>query len=221
MTSWCLQQNLSFNFLIGRTTVSKIAVETCAAVYEALAPIYLRPPNRKEEWKEISDQYMETWNMPHVMGALDSKHIALDCPKGSVTQEYNYKEFYSLFQLAIYGAKYNFTMVDVGQQGSNIDSGVVINSETGQNFEESSFDFPESESLEGCPVGQLPYYLVGNDIFPLKLWLMQPYPGQLSEEKMVFSYRLYRARLIIENTFSILVARWRIFRGPISYLCLS
>ena len=159
--------------------------------------------------------------MPHVIGALDSKHIALDYPKGSVTQEYNYKGFYSLFLLAIYGAKYNFTMVDVGQYCSNIDTGVVINSEMGQNFEESSFDLPESESLEGFPVGQLPYYLVGDDIFPLKLWLMQPYHGQLSEEKMVFSYRLYRARLTIENTFSILVSRWRIFRGPISYLCLS
>ena len=209
-----------FQFLVGRTTVSKIAAETCAAIYEALAPIYLRPPNRNE-WKEISDQYMETWNMPHVIGALDSKHIALDYPKGSVTQEYNYKGFYSLFLLAIYGAKYNFTMVDVGQYCSNIDTGVVINSEMGQNFEESSFDLPEPESLEGFPVGQLPYYLVGDDIFPLKLWLMQPYPGQLIEEKMVFSYRLYRARLTIENAFSILVSRLRIFRGPISYLCLS
>ena len=209
-----------FQFLIGRTTVSKIAAETCAAIYEALAPVYLRPPNRNE-WKEISDQYMETWNMPHVIGALDSKHIALDYPKGSVTQEYNYKGFYSLFLLAIYGAKFNFTMVDVGQYCSNIDTGVVINSEMGQNFEESSFDLPEPESLEGFPVGQLPYYLVGDDIFPLKLWLMQPYHGQLSEEKMVFSCRLYRARLTIENTFSILVSRWRIFRGPISYLCLS
>ena len=210
----------NFQFLIGQTTVSKIAAETCAAIYEALAPVYLRPPNRNE-WKEISDQYMETWNMPHVIGALDRKHIALDYPKGSVTQEYNYKGFYSLSLLAIYGAKYNFTMVDVGQYCSNIDTGVVINSEMGQNFEESSFDLPEPESLEGFPVGQLPYYLVGDDIFPLKLWLMQPYPGQLSEEKMVFSYRLYRARLTIENAFSILVSRWRIFRGPISYLCLS
>ena len=90
--------------------------------------------------------------------------------------------------LAICDPKYNFTMVDVGQCGSSIDSGVVINSEMGHNFEESSFDLPASESLEGCPVGQLPYYLVGDDIFPLKLWLVYPYPGQLREEKMVWNY---------------------------------
>ena len=115
LSSGCSQQNLNFSFLIGRTTVRKIVAETCDAIYEALAPIYLRPPNTKEEWKEIIDQYMEMRNMPHVIGALDGKHIAMDCPKGSGTQDYNYKGFYSLVLLAVCDAKYNFTMVDVGQ----------------------------------------------------------------------------------------------------------
>ena len=89
----------------------------------------------------------------------------------------------------------------------NNDSGVLFNPEMGQNFEESSFDLPEAESLGGCLVGELPNYLVGDEIFPLKLWLMHPYPGQLSEEKMIFNYRLSRARPTIKNTFGILVAR--------------
>ena len=44
---------------------------------------------------------------------------------------------------------------------------------------------------------------------------MRPYRGQLSEEKMIFNYNLSRACLTIDNTFGILFARWRIFRGPI------
>ena len=122
---------------------------------------------------------------------------------------------YSLVLLAVCDAKYNFTMVDVGQYGSNNDSGVLINSEMSQKFEERSFDLPEAESLGGCPAGESPSYLVGDEIFRLKLWLMSPYPGQLSEEKMIFNYILSRARLTIKNTFGILVARWRIFKGPI------
>ena len=53
--------------------------------------------------------------MPLVIGALDGKHMAMDCPKGSGTEDYNYKGFYSLVILAVCDAKYNFTMVDVGQ----------------------------------------------------------------------------------------------------------
>ena len=49
LPSWCSQRNISFNFLISRKTVSKIVGENCDAIYEALAPIYLRPPNRIEE----------------------------------------------------------------------------------------------------------------------------------------------------------------------------
>ena len=50
-----------------------------------------------------------------------------------------------------------------------MESGVLINSEMGQKFEE--FDLPEAESLERFPVGELPYYLVSDEIFPMRLWL--------------------------------------------------
>ena len=44
-------------------------------------------------------------------------------------------------------------MVDLGKYGSKNDSGVLINSEMNEKFEESSFDLPKVESLEQCLVG--------------------------------------------------------------------
>ena len=35
-----------------------------------------------------------------------------------------------------------------------------------------------------------PYFLVGDEVFPLKMWLMGPYPGTLPLAKKAFKYRL-------------------------------
>ena len=62
---------------------------------------------------------------------------------------------------------------------------------------------PESDELES------PYFLLGNEIFPLSNRLMRPYSGKslTSETRKIFNYRLSLVRRVIENTFGILVAR--------------
>ena len=58
---------------------------------------------------------------------------------------------------------------------------------------------------------------MGDDAFGLKENTMKPYPSQnRTIEEKVFDYRLSRARRIIENSFGIATARFRIFRRPIN-----
>ena len=82
----------------------------------------------------------------------------------------------------------------------------------GKMFDKNKMNIPESEEITGDDL-EVPYFLVGDEIFPLKNWLMRPYSGKalVNETRKIFNYRLSRARRIIENTFGIMVARWEGF----------
>ena len=210
------QQSLSFSYRIGKTTVSHIIQETLDAIWQVLKDKYVNPPQSASQWLHISREFESVWQLPHCIGAIDGKHIAIQCPKNSGSLYYNYKGWFSIVLMAVCDAHYNFTLLDVGQYGSTNDSSVLNSSEMGKALENGNLNLPDPEHFPGCSLPHLPYFLVGDEIFALKPWLMRPYPGKnITEERSIYNYRLSRARRVIENTFGILVARWRIFRAPI------
>jgi len=213
------QQSLSFGFRVGKSKVSKIIRETCDAIYSALAPLYLKPPKSSEDWLKRAKEFEKMWDLPHVIGAIDGKHIRIKCPSDTGTSFHNYKGLiiFSIVLLAVCDAKYCFTMVDLGQYGSNNDSGVLLRSEINKRFQDGSLKIPEPSTLEGCKFDPLPYFMVGDEIFPLKTWLMRPFPGRnLTEEQVVYNLRHSRGRRTIENAFGLMVARWRLLNTPIN-----
>ena len=208
------QQSLSFEYRGGKSTVCNIISETSKAIYECLKEEYLKAPSKKEEWLSISKDFEDIWNLPHCLGAMDGRHVRLQCPKLSGSNYYNYKGFYSIVLLAIYDAKYCFILHDTDQFGSNNDSGVLANSGIVEIVKENKLDIASPSAYKSCAYNPLPYFFVGDEIFPLKRWLMRPFPGKLTELQRSFDYRLSRKRRTIENAFGILAARWRIFHTP-------
>ena len=207
------QQSQSFNFRLGKSTVCQIIKETCDAIWNALNETFLSAPEKKEDWEKIAREFEDKWNFPNCLGALDGKHVAMECPKNQGSACYNYKGFHSLVLLAVCDANYCFSLVDIGGNGGDNDASIFAQSEMGMAFNNNEIDFPEPKTVNGH---NLPHVLVGDEIFKLETWLMKPYPGRdLTPDRSVYNYRLSRCRRTIENTFGILSAKWRIFRRPI------
>ena len=142
------QRSLTYLFRMGKKTVSRIVSETCEALGQVLQPIYMFAPENEKQWKMIAQDFEDVWQFPHVIGAIDGKHILIEAPAKSGTLYHNYKGTFSIVLLAICDAKYNFTLVDVGQYGSNNDSGVLAQSRIGYALENNTLNIPSSEKVQ-------------------------------------------------------------------------
>ena len=70
--------------------------------------------------------------------------------------------------LAICYPDYCFTLFDLGSYGSNNHCAVLSNSLMAEGFETKTLNIPEDEPLDGCKFTSVPYFLLGDNIFPLK-----------------------------------------------------
>lgn len=94
--------------------------------------------------------------------------------------------------------------------------GVLAQSKFGKKLFCDELDLPPHSILPNS-TETFPHFFIGDSAFPLKKNLMRPYPGKcLPIERKIFNYRISRARVVIENAFGILVARWRILRTTLN-----
>lgn len=142
--------------------------------------------------------------------------MLFQCPNNAGSTYYNYKQSHSIVLLGICDANYIFRFVDIGACGRRSDGGIFGDSIIGRNFDSERMNVPKPVAVE---VGGriLPFCLVGDEAFPLKPYLLRPYPGKtgLTSQQDIYNYRLSRARRMIENTFGILASQWRVYHKPI------
>lgn len=204
-------------FRMGVSTVRMIVLEVCEVLWDVLVSEYM-PEIDEHEWQKISREFNEMWNLPNCCGAIDGKHVAIQCPPNSGSLFFNYKHFYSIHLLGVCDANYSFVAVDIGGYGGNSDGGILAKSEFGRRLINNQLNLPSSCQLPGSNE-KLPHFIVGDAAFLLKNNLYRPYPGvNLCPLQENFNKRLSRARRTIENSFGILVARWRILKNTLVML---
>jgi len=165
---------------------------------------------------KITKEYESLWNFPHCIGAIDGKHIVIQCPTYSASEFYNYKGTFSVILLALVDANYCFTFVDIGCQGRISDGGVFRNSSLFKKLDQKLLNLPPDARLP-FQEKSLPFVFVADDAFPLTINIMKPYRGVYNKgtNQRIFNYRLSRSRRVVENVFGIMSSVFRVLRKPI------
>ena len=182
-----------------------------------MQPRYMPKPTT-ETWKQSEEMFRKMWDFPHCVAALDGKHCALQCPPKSGSRNFNWKHGFSIVLLAAVDATYKFLWVDVGRSGGSSDGGLFRSTALGQKVLDATINLPADDRIKGSnsPIAQ-PYVMVGDEAFPLAKHIMRPFSGRtktkLSARKLVFNYRLSRARRLVESAFGILASRNRVFKS--------
>lgn len=174
-------------------------------------------PGTEQEWLTISNGFLNKWNFPHVVAAMDGKHVVLQSPINSGNDYDNYKSFSSIVLFALVDDNYKFLYVNVGSKGRISDGGVFKNTKLYQKLEKRELNIPPPTVLQIPYYTKVPFCILGDKAFQLNEYTMRPYEGnpERGSKERIFNYRLSRARRVVENAFGVLSSVYRVLRKPI------
>jgi hypothetical protein len=189
---------------VGHSTVQGIVQDVYKSIIKHLKHLVMPTPTRTT-WSQIVNDFCDLWNFPNCIGAINGKHMKVQAPPNSGSRYFNYKHNFSVVLFALVDARYKFTVVDIGSYGRNSDGGIFAHSKLGK-YLETHLCVLEDKQRPGTTC-LAPHLIAIDEAFPLKTYLMGPYPGSQSKggyEKRIFNYRLSRARRVVENALGIL-----------------
>ena len=109
-------------------------------------------------------------------------------------------------------AEYRFLWIDCGSSVSCTDPQIFNRRDLREKLVDGNFGLP-------APVPDLHYFLFGDDAFTLMPWMVKPYSRmQLTREERITNYRISRDRMVVRNTFGILVNWFRVLLGTMEQM---
>lgn len=186
-------------FGVGYSTTIEI-ISDCARACIACLP----RPKLPEESEEM-DLSSKSYRFPGTIGTVDGTHIPILRPKGQHFDQYfNYKHFFSMILLTVFGPNREIIFYDCSYGGRCSDGGV----------------------FECCGLKQIvetfpsKYHLLGDSGFPLMPGLLKPYSVSSAESDPVkrhFNFRLSSDRMQAEQGFGDMKNRMRCLKTPLPF----
>lgn len=205
---------LTNSFRLGRSTVSKMLYQTFKAIWNSLQRVHLPKPSTVR-LKVVADEYYEKWQFPNCVGAIVGKHFRVNKRKQSASEFWKRKKYFSVFLQAVVDADYKFIAVEVGGRGKKSHDAAFQDSKLNELLSNGNYNLPPPKCVPGSGV-ILPNVIIGDEAYPLKTFLMRPYPGRgIDDKKTTFNKRLSRARHCAECAFGILTNKWRLLLKPL------
>ncbi|XP_046404950.1 uncharacterized protein LOC124170281 [Ischnura elegans] len=207
--------NFSFlgkDFMIGRSTISGIVRETCAAILKALQPKEMPEPTT-EDWTRISEEFYHKTSFPNCLGAVDGRQVKIVSSQAVIVASKKFKNCNSVVVMGVADANYKFTAVEVGLfSGDEGGEFSIEKSSFGSSLLAKSLAIPLP-----CPPPNseraLPFVFIGREDFPPHENILQPYAGKdLKVKCSIFNNRLARAYSSIDCALAILCHKFKLLR---------
>jgi hypothetical protein len=154
------------------------------------------PSSNEAKRKHNAEIYLELWNLPNCIGAMDGKHILLKCFPKSRSLYFNYKGYFLVVLLTCAHPDGLFTTVHVRDFGKNSDSSMFRACP-----QDKCRRWKNCVSFAKLPyqwmraVKRFPTTYVADEAFQLKVNLMRPYTRRmLTNKRHIFNYRISHAR---------------------------
>lgn len=193
--------DVSWPYGIAISTVYLVFNDTIAAIDHALGNI--RFPKTEEDCRIQSDKFRELRSSPiaGVIGALDGIAVEIRqpqvCDVPDPRKYYNRKGFFGIVVQAVASADYKFTFVSATHAGSTHDS--------------TAFQATTLHTLLRKHTLPSWAHLVCDDAYGLDDHLLTPYSGSaLTTRQDSYNYYHSSCRIVVEQSFGILVNRWGI-----------
>lgn len=202
-------KTLGYSFRISDVTVGRIVKEICEAIWDNLHALHIPFP-KEDEVEPIVQEFWNKWKFPNRVGCRDGKHLRIKNPRHSGSLYRNYKQFFSIVLQAVAGPDYRFIAIHVGAYGKESDGGIFSHSSLSKKLEEGALGVGRLSALPGTNI-MVPYVLLGDEGYPLKTYLMRPFPvSKVGPSQIIFNKGLSAARQVIECAFGIISSKWRL-----------